>query len=142
MNNPDKPISLTEWWKQTECEPTEDDTFIFKLLEAACYEPRSDIEWLRLFGAEMDKLEELNRLKAKDVSGSSSRIRSLDRGPRAGQRKPPRALRRLFPLLPQGEMARELVERGIDQLNQDPILDAFKEPDYYDEDDEWDEREP
>jgi hypothetical protein len=31
-------------------------------------------------------------------------------GPR---RKPPRALRRLFPVLPSGEMARELVENGL-----------------------------
>lgn len=77
--------------------------------------------------------------------------------------KPPRALRRLFPIFPQGEMAREDVMRGIEnELDEetipgvhgplirhidaearqlyggggDPLLDALEEPDP--EDDWWD----
>jgi hypothetical protein len=84
---------------------------------------------------------------------------------RAGRPKPPRALRRAFPLFPQGEMARELFERGVEQelsecsflgetpmlrsfqreareLAADPLADAMEEPDYYDEDDDWDGEEP
>lgn len=82
------------------------------------------------------------------------------------RRKPPRALRRLFPLIPQGEMAREAVETGLAnelaadtfpgldgpvirrfeeearQLGGDPLLDALEEPDYEDDYDPRDHEEP